>query len=449
MVTDRAELVSVAGAPLLGAGLLGVQLWMYGVLHVPWNPVTLIGPWLLTWGVTRRRLIEAIKADWETVRVELEGWRHTDRFALILGVLTAVLALTYLLNLVTQPLIGFDAISMWFFKAKYFFTTQTVDPGTIPGLSTTWPGGSGPFRATAGFIRNLVYPPLYSLMVASMYAMTGGVHDTLGKGVDFVFVLVGAAVVWAALVPVAGRARAAIFSFLITGVAAVQAGLGNPIYTGYADYPIGIAMVASLANLYRAVVGGGRATWIFAILFAAIAALMKSEGLPFLLAVLLVAAFKQRRVVVEPPVVVGIALVLGWQVFAAAHGWRSTHLLSDRLSNLPLLVPGRAALIIAYVVRAIALRVDYFWLAAALLTSIWLVLRQPRTGERWVLFVVGFQLLTYFSVWVLNPGELTGSIDRLVIQVVPAAVLLLGLATAPDEQPDLLPLPPRVELVGE
>ena len=49
----------------------------------------------------------------------------------------------------------------------------------------------------------------------------------------------------------------------------------------------------------------------------------------------------------------------------------------------------------------------------------------------------------------LNPGDLTATFDRLVIQLAPALVLLLGLAMISDR--DVLEVAPakRVELVGQ
>ena len=450
LVTKSPEAVSLVCSPLLGGTALGIELWLYGLVGIPWNPVTLVAPWVAAWALARRRLPEAVRADWAMLRAVLEGIRHEDRLALVLAAVTGLLVITYVLNLVTQPLTGFDAISIWFFKAKFFYFTHSVDPGSIPGLGTHFPTDTGPFRVTAGLIRSLDYPPLFPLMVGSLYAMTGGVHDTLGKGVDVIFVLVGAAVVWAALSPYLGRGKAAIFAFLVTAVAAVQSGLGNPIYAGYVDYPLGITMLASLANLQRALVGGRRDTWVFAIVFAAVAALLKSEGLPFLLAVALVAAFKARRVLVSPAAVLAVVLVVAWQAFATIHGWRSHHLLNDGIGALPSLLPARGVLIIAYAVKVTIERPDYLWLAAAFVLTVCLAYRQARRTAGAVLLVVALQCAAYFAVLVLNPGELVGTFDRLIIQLAPAVVLLLGLAISsqPDEEPSV-PSALRVKLVGQ
>ena len=238
------------------------------------------------------------------------------------------------------------------------------------------------------------------------------------------------------LSPHLGRRKAAIFAFLVSAIAAVQAGLGYSIYTGYVDYPLGITMLASLANLQQAIAGGRRSTWAFALLFAAIAALLKSEGLTFLLAVTLVAIFKARRVLLSrqvlPPFLVAAALVLAWQIFAAIHGWRSHHLLNESVSSLPFVVPARAFLIAAFTVEALVSHPDYIWLVAAFLLTAWLALRHARGRAGATLLVLTLQGVVYYGVFILNPGELTGTFHRLVIQLAPPLVLLLGLAISSD-----------------
>src|ERR1700682_3935350 len=373
LLTDRPETVSVAGAPLLGAAALGVELWLYGAVHIPWNPITLVLPWLVVAWFMRRRLRDALASDWTRLHVEARAGQALDAFAIVVGILTGVLILTYLLNLVTQPLTGFDAISMWFFKAKVFFLSHSVDPGLIPGLDTYQPGDTGPFRVTAGLIRNLDYPPLFSLMVASVYALVGGVQNTLGKGVDFIFIVVAAATVWTSLAPMLGRRLAVIFMFLVTALPTVQVALGNPVDTGYADYGLAVASLASLANLQRAWNGGHSSTWVLAIAFAAIAALLKQEGLPLLLAVLLLTGWRARRVLVSPAVVASVGLVLAWEVTASIHGWRAHHLLNDSLASYPSVLPTRALLIPGDMATVVIHDGNFLWLAASYAVSLWLV----------------------------------------------------------------------------
>ncbi len=430
LLANRPEAVSVAGAPLLGAATLGVQLWLYGTARIPWNPITLVLPWLILAWIRRQPLHAALVADWSRLRIEGRAAQALDTFAIVVATLTGILMFTYLLNLITEPLTGFDAISMWFFKAKVFFLSQGLNLSSIGGLGTYQPGDSGPFHVTAGLIRNLDYPPLFSLMVASVYALVGGVHDTLGKGVDFIFIIVAAATVWTSLAPILGRRLAMIFMFLVTAVPTVQTALDNPIDTGYADYGLGVAMLASLANLQRAWSGGQSSTWVLAIVFASIAALLKQEGLLLLVLVMLLAAWRARQLLASPAVVASIGVVSAWEVTASMHGWRAHHLLNDSLASLPSVLPTRAVLIAAYTVMVVIHDGKVLWLAAAYGVSVWLVLRGARSTAGIVLVALTLQFVAYFAVFTLNPGEFVGIVDRLAIQATPGLVLLLGLAIA-------------------
>ena len=448
MVTATPEPLSTAGAPLLGAAAIGVQLWLYGLASIPWNPITLVAPWLVAWVIARHRLIEALRQDWAFVCAEAQRIRRQDRLTLILVGVAGLLLVTYALNLVTQPLTGFDAVSMWFFKAKQFYAEGSVDPGSIAGLATSWPSDPGPYVITARVIRSLDYPPLFSLMVASIYALTWGVHDTLGKGVDVMYVVSGFAIVWTAVSRFAGVGRAAVVAFLAVAIAAVQTAMQDPLYTGYADYPLGVAMVASLANLHRGLTGGRTESWIFAMLFASVAALLKSEGLPFLLLVTAVVAMRSWRSLLSAPVLISAAPVVAWQAFVAFNGWSSHHLLNDSLTTLPFIVPTRAALIVAYIAQVIAMRIDHLWLAAAFAVTAWLVWRQSHDMVP-VLAVFVLQCGVYFGVLVLNPGEVVGSLDRLIIQLAPTIVLMLGLAMGSERESAPASSTPRMELIRQ
>src|SRR5205814_321812 len=89
----------------------------------------------------------------------------------------------YLLSLLAQPLVGWDAIAMWLFKAKVFFDSGSVDLANLPPR---------PISAT----RHLDYPPLFSLMVATAWVLLSHVDDMVGKSIGFMFLISGVAAVF-------------------------------------------------------------------------------------------------------------------------------------------------------------------------------------------------------------------------------------------------------------
>jgi len=66
-----------------------------------------------------------------------------------------------------------------------------------------------------------------------------------------------------------------------------------------------------------------------------------------------------------------------------------------------------------------------------------------------VLAVFVLQCGVYFGVLVLNPGEVVGSLDRLIIQLAPTIVLMLGLAMGSERESAPASSTPRMELIRQ
>src|SRR5207253_27738 len=137
----------------LGAAAMGIELWIFGVVHVPWFVLWLVLPWLVVVVVTRRRTIAAVRDEVASIRPLLSGLGDLDPLTAGLVAFTVATLGFYLLNLLAQPLVGWDAIAMWLVKAKVFFDSGSVDLANLPPR---------PISAT----RHPDYPPLFSLMVA-------------------------------------------------------------------------------------------------------------------------------------------------------------------------------------------------------------------------------------------------------------------------------------------
>src|SRR5438445_1916393 len=62
-----------AGCPLIGAAAMGIELWIFGVVHVPWFVLWLVLRWLVVAVVTRRRTIAAVREDVPSIRPLISG----------------------------------------------------------------------------------------------------------------------------------------------------------------------------------------------------------------------------------------------------------------------------------------------------------------------------------------------------------------------------------------
>ena len=418
-----------AGCPLIGAAAMGIELWIFGVVHVPWFVLWLVLPWLVAAVVTRRRTIAAVRDEVASIRPLLSGLGDLDPLTAGLVAFTVATLGFYLLNLLAQPLVGWDAIAMWLFKAKVFFDSGSVDLANLPPR---------PISAT----RHLDYPPLFSLMVATAWVLLSHVDDMVGKSIGFMFLISGVAAVSASLLPVLGKRLTAMFALLMVALPALQTSFVLPYYMGYADYAIAVFMLLSLAHLYRSVRLGRDVDSGLAFLFAALAALTKNEGLPFLLVIAVVFVFgaawgrvKEREtpsLLLVSVAAAGLLPVVAWQVYTRVHGFNSDVLSLPHPAWTIGLLTSRARTIASFFFHLMNRNDDYPWLAAGWIvaTVLTVISRYRRLTLVWAALTA--QGLTYGIALLTTPNEVTFELntaaDRLVLQLVPSLLLLLGLA---------------------
>jgi hypothetical protein len=430
LTTDPSPPLRV-GAPLIGAGILALQLWLYGSLHVPWNQVTLLLPWLVLVLLGRRRVWVALRGDWDLVKQVGRALTQLEPLELVLAGAGLVIGLTYLLNLVTQPVTGIDAVAMWLFKAKLYYAQNNVDLSPV----------------AADVRRNLDYPPLFSLMVSTLYTLMGRVDDILGKSVNFVFFVVGTASFIALLRSLMSRMLTVLFGFLLVAMPIFSFALFSSHYMGWADYPFGIWMLVSLIYLFDGVRSDDAVSLLFAVIAAAMAALTKNEGLSFLAIVLLLLGYRLARKLLATRAVPSIAprvLATGllallpvvlWQLYIRAHGFDHAMLSHRQWGPLLGALPGRALQILRGTRPLASLALDYPWIAVSfVLASLLLVIRRPPVSA-WVYAAVAGQIAAYFIAYLLTPYDLdyilATTFGRLFLQLAPSILLLLAVTLGP------------------
>ncbi|TMF69285.1 MAG: hypothetical protein E6I13_08840 [Chloroflexi bacterium] len=409
-----------AGCPLIGAAAMGIELWIFGVVHVPWFVLWLVLPWLVAAVVTRRRTIAAVRDEVASIRPLLSGLGDLDPLTAGLVAFTVATLGFYLLNLLAQPLVGWDAIAMWLFKAKVFFDSGSVDLANLPPR---------PISAT----RHLDYPPLFSLMVATAWVLLSHVDDMVGKSIGFMFLISGVAAVSASLLPLLGTRLTAMFALLMVALPALQTSFVLPYYMGYADYAIAVFMLLSLAHLYRSVRLGRDVDSGLA---------FKNEGLPFVRVIAVVLVFgaawgrvKEREtpsLLLVSVAAAGFLPVAAWQVYTRVHGFNSDVLSLPHPAWTIGLLTSRARTIASFFFHLMNRNDDYPWLAAAWIvaTVLTVISRYWRLTLVWAALTA--QGLTYGIALLTTPNEVTFELntaaDRLVLQLVPSLLLLLGLA---------------------
>jgi hypothetical protein len=420
-----------ASSPLLGAATMAVQLWIYGVIHVPWWLLFLAGPWLIVAVVWRKAVVAAARAEGAGLRRLVAGLSDVDPLTAGIVALTVATAGFYFLNLLAQPLAGWDAIAMWLFKARVFFDAGSVNLSHVPILIAGSPSD-----------RHLDYPPLFPLMIDSFWVLIGHIDDVIGKSIGFMFLLSAVGAATAVLLPLLGKRLTAMIAFVLVAMPTLQTSFVLPYYMGYADYAVGALMMISLAHLYRSTRLGRDEASALSMVFAALAALTKNEGVPFLLIIsviigtgLLLAMVRERdwpRPLLVGVVVAALIPVIAWQLYVRVHGFSNDFINQQSTHWTAGLLVSRAHTIAAFIWHLMNREDDYPWLAVAWIVSTGLAVMSRHRVLTLVWLAVTAQAIFYGLALLFTPFDLTfqlvTSADRLILQLSPCIVLLLGLA---------------------
>ncbi|MGB2938675.1 MAG: hypothetical protein WBD38_00035 [Candidatus Dormiibacterota bacterium] len=410
-----------AVAPAFGAAGLGLQLWAFGLVGIPWNPLTLLGPWVIGGLLFIPQLIPVLPSVPARLRAALRpSWAW-----LPLG-LAALLVLPELTAVVLRPVVGNDAIAIWLMRARVF-----QDLGRVELRGLTAPA------------RHPDYPPLFSLMTDSIWVVTGGVTQQLAKATNGVLLLSVAWAIYRGFRPVAGSALAGIGVLALVALPSFDPWLYSGYYLGYADFVVGCFMAISGLALFSWLRAGESADAALALAAALLAALTKNEGLPFVVAlvIVLVVASRRRLLTVDARRMVALGLpaaaLVGWRVFVASRGFQSSQLQAASLANLePGLLTARAVRIADFSLHLLdVIRVDYGWVVLAGLVTLELALVSRNLLARAMIALVVLQALAYALVYLLAPGDidywLNTSADRLTVQLLPLVLIALLSAVAP------------------
>lgn len=387
-----------------GAGVLSLQVFLYGLARLPWTLPTLLLPWAVL-GLWRLREKPAF------ARVERLRWLEWVALAACLAAPLAWLPYERVMPLNTR---NWDTWAIWLFKAKAFYLE----------------GNLSQFLARAGeFTCQPSYPLLIPLYGTFLYELAGMPADHVAKAVSpwFFFSLLGAFYYLARRF--GPRPAALVFTAMLANLHMVNIVAFE--LAGYADTALSVYLLLGAGFLYAWWKEGGRNDLVLASLFSSLAAWTKNEGLFFLAGVLALVVLRIARERVFSAgawrvwVMAGIwplLAVIPWVVARHVYGVPGSDLFTEGLAwrNLG---PGLASIL-----RQAAKPNVYnltFWLLAASL----LVCRRAGLEARWwvVPGLVFWQLAGLLGAYLSNRNEIQWwigtSLDRILSQVAPLALL--------------------------
>jgi hypothetical protein len=425
----------VPPSALIGCAALGIQLWAFGFAHVPWNAFTLLLPWVVVWIVLRRALRQTLQGQIRSTWRLLGRLRDVERLNGALIAIAALLIVAYALNAFVHPAGGWDAIAFWYFKAKLFFVEQHVNPAS-PALASI---------PHLGVVRNQEYPPLYPLMLASTFVISGRVNESLSNSINLLALIAVVPTMYSLLRRLVGSRLGVVFVFLLIAmpIPAAYSFLIDGGYFGNADYVEALWILLTLIYLQAGESGDGVAD-VMAVTCAAGAALTKDEGTPLLVATLAVLIVRQalrwRRSRERPaPRNIAIAAVCVLPVVIWHLTWSLSSITPLMLNQHPLSLlpqlPSRAATIGRYLAALVVRGNTYVWMALAPPVSLLLLgVNRFRTGAA-LAVVFTLQALAYLAVYLFTPINLTEhlseSADRVILQLAPSVILLFAVSLSP------------------
>lgn len=438
LITFRLQTTSflVCTAPALGLATAGLQLWCYGLLHIPWSLITLLIPWVILAFVMRRMIALELKREKYFIKRGAAIFMSMDSLGKTFAIGSIVFILGYLLQFIVEPFITSDLLAMWGYKAKEFFEHQQVFVNS--GLNAS--------LASARFF-HIDYPPLLPLMADTTYVIAGNINETLFKLIQLVFVVSGASTLFVFLrsqLPKQIHNLSIIFTFLFVAAPQFMPFLFDLKYMGYADYPLAVFMMLSTIFMVRAFQKPLGYNWWLAFFFASMASVTKNEGLAFLAIILLILGwqalieFKNIRTLLQPKkiLVLSIGIVIMLLPAGLWFYYRTTHQIpvDFSISNLAksgMSLQHRFRIIFEYIWTYIRTNPMFHWEVAAFIVAIVLTAWKRNKIVVAVGLVVMLQLASYITSYLFSPYDLQfhvlSSIDRLMTQLLPIIILWLAI----------------------
>lgn len=415
---------------MLGMGVISLQMFAYSQLCVPFNIYSIASPWIILAALTilikysREGLPATIKFN---VQAALKDIRWPD-IILILIILSQV---SYAFIFAPMlPISGWDALQTWVFKGKVFFYDMGISSGFLQDPSS-----------------HPDYPLLIPLTFSWIYTAMGHVNDEMVRfiyPVQFVCLLM---IFYYSVRKASTKRISLLFTTLLSMTPVIMVhtsgfivrigGLYSGDFAGYADLALSIFFLGAGAFFYHYVLEGNRAYLLAAVLFLAMGAWTKNEGLVFLLSggVLITVSlvYGQRKkypFILMTWVILG-AVTLPWLIYKSYFNITSEYtpnmnaeVIQNNLWRLPYIIR-----MFVYVLFRDTDLYNYAWYGYIISSLINLreSLRNPIVSLHVMLLL---QFAAYIFIYLISPLEIKQhigtSVDRVIIHLTPLAMMVMA-----------------------
>lgn len=428
---------------IFGLGLLSLQMFFYSLVGIGFSVSVIALPWifisLFQYLYFRGKRSSSLRCSDGGVKffgclASLKGFGFLEWLALL--VITSQVLYAFFAALL-MPISGWDAWAIWFMKARIFFLEGKVASAFLLNKS---------YAST-----HLDYPLLVPLAVSWIYTCLGTVNDQLAK-VIFPLLFSAMLIVFFYIVRrLSTRGNAILFTALLalspvimthTGGFSMPFGsLYSGDFVGYADLMLSIYFFSAAAFFYLYMLKDDTWPLFCSVLFLALGAWTKNEGLPYaFFGVILIALYLLISPRIKRPGAVFIALlVLSFLVIAAPWLFYKSYLnlqseymvtlsLSTVMNNI-----GRLPLILSRTGGFMFRNVELFNLTWYLY-FLTLILNWRRFFSAPLAFLNLFfflQFSLYIFIYIISPNEinwhLDTSLDRLLLHMVPLVTFITAI----------------------
>ncbi|SRR5713226_229392 len=205
----------------LGVGLIGIQMFLYSILHIPWSRLSILLPWVIIFVILLVRNKQTPK--FRKVKVKL------SRIEIFFVLLIAILLFFTGFESILRPIQAWDGWANWVFRSKVFFLHNNL---TIDYVRYTYDE----------------YPLIIPLMGTFGYIMMGEVNDKYVLFLFFVFYLALGGVFFATSKKLLNTKKAIILTFLLLSTQNLIRH-GGRFEAGYADLALGYYIFAATCLL--------------------------------------------------------------------------------------------------------------------------------------------------------------------------------------------------------
>lgn len=371
----------------------------------------------------------------EASREARPGWRWNWALVIATCVGLAVFLAGFYATSAASPAGYWDAFAIWNLRARFLAGgAETWRRAFSPDLAASHPG----------------YPLLVSASIAAEWIAGGAVTSASSIATSLVFALAVLFTLGSSIAARRGWALGLLAVLVLLATDTFEAQAPNQ----YADLPLALCFLASLALLDAAAADGSARLFAAAGFAAGLAPWTKNEGWPFLLALIALVVWRWR------------GRAAAWAIAGAAPGAVTTLLMKFFLvttseSMFPKTAAEAATKIgdptrwwkAAEGFAGAVWRLGAPWahpviLVAALILVLGLVSRPERVAHAWLLVPAAAVFAADFAIFLTTTNDLQWhidtSVDRLLLQLWPSILFVVFLSLRPVVEPAAAASAPRV-----